>query len=280
MLRVLIATDFSAAGDQALKRAIALASANGASLRVVHVTGLETPESERAALRERLRARWRELAPPDLADAGIAVPTGRPVETIQAEAESYEPDLIVLGAHGKMRLRDAWLGTTAEQILRRATVPVLVVRRPAGAPYRRVLAAVDDTTVAEDVLRLACRVSGATDVFAVHAFHVPFAAFVGGDQVHTDVEAEHRRAIETLVAEIAPTAGSVNLHLTLREGDPFGVIAAAVIELTPDLLVLGTHGRRGIAAALIDSVAVGALDYFDLDMMVLRTGGGESLTAL
>ena len=280
MLRILIATDLSPAADLALRRAIAFASANGASLRVVHVTALGTPEGERAALRERLHQRWRELAPPDLVEAGVAVPTGDPVETILAEAESYEPELIVLGAHGKMRLRDAWLGTTAERIMRGATVPVLVVRRAAGEPYRRVLAAVDDTTVAGDVLRLACRVSGATDVFAVHAFHVPFGAFVGGDQVHQEVEAEHRRAIETLVAEVAPDTGSVSLHPTLREGDSFGVIAEAVRELEPDLLVLGTHGRRGIAAALVDSVAEGALDYFDLDMMVLRTGGGESLTEL
>lgn len=280
MLRVLIATDLSPAADLALKRAIRLSSANGASLRLVHVAPLGTPENERTALRERLHARWRELAPPDLANAGIAVPTGDPVETILAELESYEPELIVLGAHGKMRLRDAWLGTTAERIMRRATVPVLVVRRATGEPYRRVLAAIDDTTVARDVLRLACRVSGATDIFAVHAFHVPFGAFVGGDRVNEDVEAAHRRAIESIVAEVAPSAGPVRLHPTLREGEPFGVIAQAVGELHPDLLVLGTHGRSGIAAALIDSVAEGALDYFDLDMMVLRTGGGESLTDL
>lgn len=280
MLRILVASDLSPAAARAMRRAGALAITSAASLRTVHVAGPGTPESDRAALAERLHAQRHSLAPPDLADAGIAVLTGDPPATILREAERHEADLIVLGAHGKMLLRDAWLGTTATQVIRRSAIPVLVVRRDTQGPYRRVLAAIDDTTVARKVIQLANRVAGATDLFAVHAFHIPFGAFVDGVQVREDVEADHRHVIESLIADLAPSAGALRLHSYIKEGEPLGVISQAASEIEPDLLILGTHGRRDLAGALIDSVAEGALQRFDIDIIVQRTGGGASLTTL
>lgn len=102
-----------------------VARAFGARLSALHAVA--APRDARAL--EELDARARS------AGAGLALASGRPVPAILAEAPRH--DLTVLVAHRKGLLRDAILGSTAEQVLRRArgsilTAPVV----PAEPPER------------------------------------------------------------------------------------------------------------------------------------------------
>ena len=279
MLRVLMATDLSPNADLALSRAISVAAQHGASLRIIHVAEGAAPDDDCAPIGRRLEARCKNEAPPDL-EVEVGILHGEPLPAILDAAEAFEPDLIVIGGHARMRLRDAWLGTTATQLLRRANAPVLVVRTRAAGPYRRVLAALEDSTAAEDVLRLAARLATAQEVFAVHAFNIPLEAYVGHRALYRDIEEDHRMVIEDIVERVAPSAASVHFHQLVEEGDVFRVLEHAVKEIDPDLLVLGTHGRGLLAGLMFDSIAEAALACFELDMLVLRTREGEPLSAL
>ena len=279
MLRVLCATDLSPNADLSLSRAISLAAENGASLRVIHAVEGVLSETHDQAIRRQLESRCRAETPPDL-HWDISLVCGHPVEAILEASRTACADLIVLGAHSRMRMRDAWFGTTASHVLRRADAPVLVVRSPVTTPYRRVVAAVDDTTVAEKVLRLAARLATSQEVIAVHAFQVPLEAYVGGRALHEEIERDHRRVVEEIVERVAPGVGSVRFHEIVRQGDVIPVIEAAVEEARPDLLVLGTRGHEGLARLLFDSIAEEALAYFELDMLLVRTGEGDVLTTL
>ena len=53
--------------------------------------------------------------------------SGRPADEIALEAGRANPDLIVIGTHGRRGLRRAVLGSDAESVARQATVPVLLV---------------------------------------------------------------------------------------------------------------------------------------------------------
>ena len=61
----------------------------------------------------------------------ILVEKGNPVEVILRVAEERGCDMIVMGTHGRGTLADAMLGSTARRVVRRSTIPVLVVRLPA-----------------------------------------------------------------------------------------------------------------------------------------------------
>jgi len=61
----------------------------------------------------------------------ILVEKGNPVEVILQVAEERGCDMIVMGTHGRGTLADAMLGSTARRVVRRSTIPVLVVRLPA-----------------------------------------------------------------------------------------------------------------------------------------------------
>ena len=60
----------------------------------------------------------------------IIVERGNPVEQIIRQAEERNCDLIVMGTHGYGTLEDVMLGSTARRVIRRAKMPVLVVRLP------------------------------------------------------------------------------------------------------------------------------------------------------
>jgi nucleotide-binding universal stress UspA family protein len=85
-------------------------------------------------IQERLRNFCQELqgqlAGCRLEQAEILTREGEPVSEILALAEERPFDLIVMGTRGLGALADAVMGSTARRVIRRAKIPVLVVRLP------------------------------------------------------------------------------------------------------------------------------------------------------
>jgi universal stress protein A len=145
LTRILVATDFSDASEDALAYARMLADAFGASLHVLHVLedlaahawttevyvaalpGVHE-EMERQAhdrlqqlLTDEERARYR---------AELVLRFGSPFVEIVRYAREHEIGLIVLGTHGRGALAHMLLGSVAERVVRKAPCPVLTVRHP------------------------------------------------------------------------------------------------------------------------------------------------------
>ncbi|MFW6152843.1 MAG: universal stress protein [Halobacteriota archaeon] len=76
---------------------------------------------------EELLAEARDQLDPD-AEVELVVGVGRPAHAILAEADEHDVDHIVIGSHGRSGTERLLLGSVAETVLRRATVPVTVVR--------------------------------------------------------------------------------------------------------------------------------------------------------
>lgn len=140
---ILVAVDESSAAAKGLREAMRIAKAQGARLHVLHVVNeyaaLAAPDAHGAAslvplLREgaeRLLAKARAAAE----RGGVQVKAhlreivgGSAAHAIVREARKLRVDLIVLGTHGRRGLRRMVLGSDAEQVVRAAPVPVLLVR--------------------------------------------------------------------------------------------------------------------------------------------------------
>ncbi|WP_102124721.1 universal stress protein [Deinococcus planocerae] len=140
-MRVLIGVDGSEAGEQALRYGLDLARRLGADTTVLHVleeppissyTALVTGLSVDAA-RERVRALGLETiarAEERAREAGVTVEVklldGLPADVLLGEGA--KSDLIVVGTHGYRGMDRVLLGSVAETLVRRSSVPVLVVR--------------------------------------------------------------------------------------------------------------------------------------------------------
>jgi nucleotide-binding universal stress UspA family protein len=143
--RILYATDLADGSEEGLEFSIRLARGLDASLLVAHVVqfadgafhGMETAafmpqyaDEIRTQAQERLN---RVVAL--VSDGSVPIATlladGVPYETIDRLAAQYEADLIVINLQNKGRLERVVLGTTAERVIRTATVPVLSLPLPA-----------------------------------------------------------------------------------------------------------------------------------------------------
>jgi len=124
---ILVPIDFSGPSHKALQYAVSLASDYHARIVLIHVvaTGLATDEFRRNRILdlESLAREVREVAP-----ATTRVKVGEPIHEIIDLAKSEGADLLLISTHARAGLPDFCLGSAAEQIVRYAPCPVLVVR--------------------------------------------------------------------------------------------------------------------------------------------------------
>lgn len=275
MKDILVASDLSAGSDRALDRALMLADERATNLTVLHVIDINLPQptidshekSARKRLADYLSARTAHKA------VTIQVVVGNPHLDILERAGQCGSDLIVLGAHRVDLLNDTFRGATAWNVLRDSRVPVLLVRNPALSPYRRIAVGFDFSGYSEAALRLAFNWHP-NEIYVVHVYHVPFEALPGAGSEREDVRAEHEaaltRAVETVAAGIDTDTG-VELRQVICHGDAVEGIWLECANIHPDLLAIGTHGRKGLAHAVFGSVAEHLLRNPPCDIVVTRT---------
>ena len=134
--RILVPIDFSDISQAALRQAAVLAERFRAELVLLHVietypidyvVGLPDTRQLNKSLEDTAQAKLDKLA----SEAGRArtmVRWGKPFQEIVKTAEKLPADLIVLTTHGYTGIKHAYLGSTAERVVRHARCPVLVCR--------------------------------------------------------------------------------------------------------------------------------------------------------
>ena len=280
-MQILVATDLSIRSHRALRRAGLLAQANGAELTLLHVVDEDQPADliDIEILEVRRILGEQIIAVPEL--RGVCcqpvVIAGDPFAGILHTAASAKVDLIVMGAHRKNVLRDIFVGTTIERVIRAAAFPVLMVNHEAERSHRTALAAVDTSELCAHAIRTAQRLKLVEDcrVAIAHAFSPPgqvmmLYAGLTSESINEYVASARRRATSELAAFLKANGFDDQTWLRhVEEGTPFAVISRLVEARRPDLLIVGSHGRSGITKALLGSVTEEALRSLELDILVV-----------
>ena len=287
-MQILAATDFSTRSHRALRRAGLVARCCAADLTLVHVVDDDQPEDlvelERREADRILTGQVAATAELQGTRCRSMVVTGDPFDGILRTASSIQAGLVVMGSHRRQLLRDIFVGTTVERVLRTGPHPVLMVNNDVQQPYRTALAAVDMSEPSAHAIRVA-RTAGfvAEDGLAVvHAFDSLgrgklTVAGVNRSSIDAYVAREHQEAAEELAAFLTANGLEARtMSLRVEEGGAFEVIARAVEDLRPDVLVMGTRARSGVSKMLLGSVAEEALRRLDVDILAvppLRSDG-------
>lgn len=279
MKNILLATDLSARSDRAFARASQLTEQFDGQLHAIHIVDDELPTSVaddlRADAEQFLSEEIASLPHPVRSRVKARVLFGDAYSEILAEAERVQADILILGAH-RERAADLFRGTTVERVVRKGGWPVLVVKGRARRPYRRVMVGVDFSACARHAIEFAIKLIPEGEFHLVHAYQIPFRAFLHGTSVPNEIrKRDERQLMDMIDSEMLAFMGTLGvnvtrLHQVMREGGTREVIRREVRRLKPDLLVVGTHGRTGIAHALLGSVAEDLLNAPPCDVLAVK----------
>lgn len=108
-----------------------------------------------------------------------------------------------------------------------------------------------------------------SEVVLLHVYQLPVYTYPGLEPAalpgfHAEVSAAASRAVQQLSAQ---TGG---LRALLREGDPANEILAAAEDENVRMIVMGTHGRRGLAHLFLGSVAEQVIRKSNVPVLTVR----------
>jgi len=278
IVRILAATDFSRAADQATRRAASLASRLSGELHLIHVMPpadvlqkifVGDHQSEADTIRIRAEKALQERA--TLLTAGYAIKPacklvqGRAHEAIAQAGKSLDAMLVVVGARGEHEGDSSAepVGGTAFKLVARSPTPILLVRHEIYQPYGNVLACVKGVATDRPVIEWANRVSPGNLLHILSAYKVPYERRLmewGASQSTIDVYAtrerdERTKLLSELLDEFGLMAARARLHVA--RGEPLETILGHVAQWKCDLVIVGqrAHAPEGVAGSIARQVA-------------------------
>jgi nucleotide-binding universal stress UspA family protein len=276
----MVATDFSARSDRAIRRATLLARKLGASLRLVHVVDGDQSQamidSDYQAADRILGETASTLRSHDQIEADAIVIVDDVQNGILAAADQYSADLVILGRN-RPRLLDIFVGTTAERMVQRTTRPLLIAVGTPTSHYEHTLLALDFDEASKAAARhaLAIGIFDHTDVVVMHAFDAPAegrlrTAMEESANIDDYVEQERERAagkLEALLAELDLPKGCQTV--VSIGGSAAGAILDAARNAGSELIVMGANQRTGFVRAFVGSVAANVISDAHRDVLII-----------
>ncbi len=289
---IVLPLDGSEPSESALPFAAALGELTGSPVVVLHV--LEemrpifdarrgevvwiSPQEPRVELEEpelfeepigRLRAAGLKVRP--------VFRLGDPVAEILDEAERWPAPLVVVASHGRGGIERLVLGSVADRVAREAPGPVLVVpavpkpEQPRRVEFRTILVPLDGSPLAEQALPVAlelARLARASLVLVRSAESSPAR----------DSGRPQREAEDYLrqVGEVLARTATAPILRHVLSGDPAEQLSRFIASQRPDLVVMATHGRSGLARWILGSVTERLLTGRVAPLLLLRARDSQS----
>ena len=297
--RILCPVDFSEFSRHALDEAIAIAHLYDGCVTALHVFPIAIPadpfgglpEFQPFTLTDRNRAHiLRQLsdfaasegAEPQRITVALREGTDIHAEILEA-ADRMNPDLIVMGTHGRSGFQHVMLGSVAEKVLHKARYPVLTVPRrapdavPRGpVPFARILCGVDFSECSLAALRhaisLAADAGARVDVLSVVQL-IPMYETMSGVPMYYpgllgDLKADIWKRLNSVVAEAAP---EMPVERIVTMGSPHREIVRVATERNAELIVLGAYSHGPIDHMFFGSTTNHVVHQARCPVLTVRT---------
>lgn len=272
--RVLFATDLSEASNLALDCVLGWKELGLSKVTIAHVHAIRYVAGA-GGMEEQLRADHApklERQAQRVRDAGIfaswRLEFGVPYLDIERIAREEGAEAVVIGSHGGSWIKEVWLGSIADAILRHVTLPVMVIKvnRLMGLPrqqctefcdslFGKVLIATDFSPGSGAAIDFAHALAKRS-VGELRLFHVQEHSRIFPHLASRldEFNREDARRLEVLSAELR-SEGAREVTTQIRTDHPVPGILAAITEWQPRLVVLGRYGRGRGGRHLIGSTS-------------------------
>jgi nucleotide-binding universal stress UspA family protein len=285
--KLLIPLDRSSLAEQAIGHAASIARESGASIDILLVHEpfpfagyADLPwggDADATAEEKYLEAVADELKSGAKVTATCSVLRGAPAEMIIRRAREVGADLIVMTSHGRTGFSRTWLGSVADAVMRKSSIPVLILRPEQGTTNRRatargvkrVLIPLDGSALATSVLEAATDLARAAHASITLLRVVPIVPIVMAYEPTLPVtslpvvpdEAATQQLLEDATTEIElvaqrlheETGIAIDAHAVVAEHTAQAIVDQAEAR-DIDVIAMSTHGR-GASRLLLGSVA-------------------------
>jgi nucleotide-binding universal stress UspA family protein len=289
-MKLLIAVDSSETSMIAAREAAARPWPSGTVARVISVVepafmdplhGWNMPDVE-AALQ---RSAWHtvQCSAEPFESAGLetttAVLTGDPKTLIVNEAEDSHADFIVIGAHSTHGILQFLLGGVARAVARLAPCSVEIVRRTPDSEPLKVLLATDGSDCSNAAARsIAARPWPLGTTFRILSVVEPSAPLFRAPYFSAKAMEEMRgrdmRRVQQAVSvaeKILCSAGiGASSTVAVPAATPKELILSEASEWGAELIVVGSHGRRGVNRLLLGSVSEAVALHAQCSVEIIR----------
>ena len=297
--KIIVALDGSETAEQALPIAAGLARRAGGSLRLMHALDYvrtdyanchESPEWWRENTYDLALRYLRQVAAQVMdtlhVPAEITLIEADAPAVLLRSAEAQHADLTVMTTHGRGPVKRFWLGSVADQVIREAGHPVLII--PASTnpqsvrddrPFTHMLVPLDGSQVAEGVLHHAAHLASSecARVSLVRVAHAPLVHALGSAAPVGDASADARHYLTDRCHALQWMAREV----TCASLSGISPIAAQIVDYANthevDIIALSTHGHGGMHRLLLGSVADKIIRASHVPVLVVTNRNDEAV---
>lgn len=260
MKKILVPCDFSKPAINAYRFALDVAAKANGTVHLLHaielpvlydtvlMPALNFEQALLKELKEKTETEFEKIKAKYTSE-GVKVFTnvvfGSPSKVILEYSKNESIDLIVMGSHGASGLREIFVGSNAERIVRSSPVPVLVIKHYYKGLVKNIVFPTDLGTEEQEDLIL--KVKELQKFFKAHLHLV----WINTPLNFTSDTITHER-LEAFAKHFELKDYTINIfnHPTEEEG-----IISFTKMINGDLIAMSTHGRKGIAHLINGSVA-------------------------
>ena len=292
---ILFATDFSPSSTPAFRYAVEWAKTFEASLTILHVVSLQPGLDIDAGIAQRFLDEQRKAAKDQLqelleeAQKQVSKTTsellgGLPSDMITQVAKDKHMDLIVTGTHGWTGFNRVVFGSVAERVIQRAPCPVLCIphreNEEISAMHRlnvepkHVLLPLNFSDCSMDAYEYAVQFAKwfDTPLTLVHAIE-PLSYSLDFTLTHPLEETSKRQHVKDRLDELTEVLASQGLSAKyeLLDKPPLEAILELSANNETDLILMGTHGRKGLSRLILGSTTSRVLEQSPYPVLTVKS---------
>ena len=267
MEKLMVATDGSKYSESAIREAINLAKICSSNLIAVSVvkTNLEfdsvlpqfVEKAEQDAIKH-LESVKAQATKEGVNCITVVSLSEEPYEDIVRHASKNNVDMIIMGTHGKTEMKRLMMGSVTALVIGHAPCKILVLPLNAKVECKNVLIATDGSKYSEvaasEAIGIAKRCGSSLIIISVAS---------------SDAEIASAKGNVNKVSEAAEKEG-IKIKSVVANGKPYELIVETSKQERADLIVVGSHGRTGLARLLMGSVTERVIGHAEVAVLVVK----------
>lgn len=275
MKKIIVPVDFSKYSEYALEAAAILAKKNNSEIIVLHMLEMSNavltasgngPKPKMLFFLKLAEQKFQEFLNKDYLEGITVTPIVKNFKVfseVSEVAKEHGADLIVMGSHGVSGFTEVFVGSNTEKVVRYSTLPVLVIKqKPVNLDFETVIFASDFSLKSVDVYQRAKALLGNNSKLHLLYINVPGENFRSTSDMEQNVASFLKKAEGNLnnlnkvhyISDYSVQQGIINFS------NVFGA----------DLIVMPTHGRKGLAHFFEGSITEDMANRANLPVLTFK----------